>query len=134
MILCRRYEAECAHRLTAGVPETHKCRRPHGHRYVIWIAVEGVVGDDGMLIEYGDMDSCVAQTIRVIDHHDLNTLNERCSTSEAARVAENPTVERLVEWIAARVRLLASSRPGYVKGLAFVRVEEDSRSWVEWRP
>lgn len=53
LIVHRTYEMEAAHRLTAGVPEGHQCRRPHGHRYRLTVSVSGEVGDDGMVIEYG---------------------------------------------------------------------------------
>lgn len=138
IVLSRRYELEVAHHLTAGVPPNHKCRRLHGHRYILTIRVSGPLDADGILVEYADLDAIVKPIIRMIDHHDLNTLNERCSTKQAAAVAENPTVERLAEWFAHRLQLLHSARaPGSdlpsQHALESLTLEEDSRSSVEWR-
>ena len=138
MKLRRRYELECAHRLTKGLSPNHKCRRLHGHRYILTLEVEGPVFDtDGMIIEYSDLDSVVGPIIRLIDHHDLNTLNERCSTVLGGRVSENPTVELLAEWFGHRLQhVIAGARGG--KGirlkLTAVYLEEDSNASVVWEP
>jgi hypothetical protein len=92
-----------------------------------------------MLVEYGVIDATVVPIVKLVDHHDLNTLNERCSTKEAAAVAVNPTVELLAEWFAVRLPLLASTRTrgaDLPTDLAFdsLMLEEDSRASVEWRP
>ena len=139
IVLSRRYEMEVAHQLTAGVPEHHKCRRLHGHRYVLVIRIRGPLDPDGILIEYADLDAIVKPIIRMVDHHSLNTLNERCSTAQAAAVAANPTVERLADWFATRLQLLHSARaPGAdlpsQHALDYLTLEADSRSSVEWRP
>lgn len=134
LTIVRRYEAEVAHRLTAGVPERHKCRRLHGHRYVIEIAVSGDLDSTGMIFEYAELDSTIRPIIAALDHHDANTINERCSTAEAASFAENPTVERMVVWLATRLRLVKSIRQEQRLRLEWISVEEDSRSRVEWRP
>lgn len=132
--LTRRYTAECAHRLTAGVPEGHMCRRLHGHMYVIEISVAGEVAPDGMLAEYGLIDRIVKPVVGLINHHDLNTLDARCSTPAARAVAENPTVELLLHWLVERSRLLGSARPGFVERLSCIRIQEDPDSWVTWPP
>lgn len=130
----RVYYAEAAHRLTAGVPEGHKCRRLHGHRYVVTVAVSGVVQDDGMVVEYADLDRVVRPIIKCVDHHDLNTLSERCSTAEAARVSQNPTVELLAQWLGVRLALLASARQGAGCRFDGVDVQEDADSTASFRP
>lgn len=101
--------------------------------------VSGDVAADGMLVEYGVIDATVVPVVKLVDHHDLNSLSERCSTQEAAAVAANPTVELLAQWFAARLRLTASMRtPGadLPGGLVLdsLTIEEDSRASVEWRP
>lgn len=133
IVLVRRYEMEVGHQLTAGVPLGHKCRRRHGHRYVMTVEVSGTLDATGMLIEYAELDAVVKPLVVKVDHHDLNTLNERCSTSEAAAVAENPTVERLVSWFAHRLALVSSARQEQSMRFERVAIEEDSRSQAEWR-
>lgn len=132
LTLRRRYELEAAHRLTAGVPEGHKCRRPHGHRYVLTVFVAGELDDAGMLIEYEELDRVLRPILRMVDHNDLNTLPERCSTPYATVVAANPTVERLVQWFAMRLELVNSARPAQALHLVRLVLEEDSSSAVEW--
>lgn len=139
IILSRRYEMESAHQLTDGVPANHKCRRLHGHRYILTVRISGEAAADGMLVEYAFVDAAVMPVVKLCDHHSLNTLNERCSTKEAAAVAKNPTVELLIGWFAARLALLASVRsPGAdlpsALRLESLTLEEDSRSSVEWLP
>lgn len=139
IILSRRYEIEAAHQLTAGVPENHKCRRLHGHRYILTVRIAGEPAADGMLVEYSYVDAAVRPVVKLVDHHDLNSLNERCSTPQAAAVAQNPTVELLAQWFATRLALLASVRsPGAdlpsALRLESLTLEEDSQSSVEWRP
>lgn len=131
----RRYDLEVAHRLTAGVPEHHKCRRLHGHRYEVTLWVSGELDGDGMLIEYESLDRVVNPVLGKLDHNYANDLPEKCSTPEAADVAANPTVERLAAWLAARLAgIVASAVPDRKLFLARMTVQEDARAGAEWRP
>ena len=131
LVIRRRYDVECAHHLTAGVPGDHKCRRLHGHRYEIEIAVSGGIDRDGMIIEYDTLDAAVLPILDLIDHRDLNTLADRCASAEAMEVSANPTVERLASWLVGR---LARAVATGTCGLEWLTVREDARSAVEWRP
>ncbi len=139
IILSRRYEMEVAHHLNYGVPDSHPCRRLHGHRYILVVRIAGEPAEDGMLVEYAFIDAAIRPVVKLVDHHDLNTLVDRCSTKEAAAVSLNPTVELLAQWFARRLELLASvrstggDRPSGLR-LESLTLEEDSRSSVEWRP
>jgi 6-pyruvoyltetrahydropterin/6-carboxytetrahydropterin synthase len=135
ILIHRRYDLEVAHRLTAGVPEHHKCRRLHGHRYEVTLTVSGDLDGDGILAEYEIIDRVVVPVLRLVDHHFLNDLDERCSTDEAAAVSANPTVERLVLWLGTRLAgIVESAVPGRRLRLASVRAQEDARSAAEWMP
>lgn len=129
----RKYEMEVAHRLTAGVPENHRCRRLHGHRYVLTLDVSGEIADDGMVIEYGHIDAIVMPLVKHLDHHDANTLRERCTTRDAEAVSQNPTVELMVAWFVARLGLINSGRAGTLLRLERVELQEDSRSSAFWQ-
>lgn len=132
--LRRRYELECAHHLTRGLATDHKCRRHHGHRYILTLEVSGPICEtDDMLIEYSDLDSIVSPVLSIIDHYDLNTLNERCSTDLAKRVSENPTVELLALWISHRLYSIIGSDNREME-LTKILLEEDSRASVVWEP
>jgi 6-pyruvoyl-tetrahydropterin synthase len=127
MRLERKYEAEAAHRLSAGVPDGHPCRRLHGHRYEIWVTIIGDVNPEtGMLLEYGEIDKRVAEVLSFVDHRFINNLgldpdmparvaegdddihgphlDERIQEPElAAKVRQNSTVENLVAWFKAEL-------------------------------
>lgn len=136
VMLRRRYDVDAAHQLTAGVPEGHKCRRLHGHRYEVTLYVQGEPDENGVLIEYGDLDAVVNPMMARVDHHFLNTLSERCSTAEAFLVSENPTVERLAQWFGNALSGLIRSAKADGQRLRLVRVavQETARSGADWEP
>lgn len=156
-----RYEASAAHQLSAGVPEGHKCRRLHGHRYVITVTLIGDINPEtGMLLEYSEIDARVAKVMQFVDHRFLNFLGEeaRVQLGEisdivtrlpiagaeilepalAAKVRENSTVEHLQAWFEAELKHHFPRINRKVGALSFldpqvysVRIEENSRSGVE---
>ncbi len=103
-----------------------KCRRPHGHNYMLEVGVAGAPrpadgsSSEGMVMDFADLRRTVQdQVITRVDHHDLNAVlpTEYGPT----------TAEHLALWI---WDLLAPSVPG----LALVRVWETSKSYAEvWR-
>lgn len=101
----------------------------------VQLRIEGEVDENGILIEYADLDTVIEPVLRLADHYSLNTLSERCSTREAQLVSENPTVERIAIWLGRRLAgLVKSSRPGTAMQLVRVSVTEDSRSAAEFEP
>ena len=129
MRLVRKYEAEDAHQLSAGVPDGHPCKRLHGHRYVITVTIGGEVDPStGMLMEYDEIDKRVAQVLRFVDHRTTNYLGDNVrlvadpqtgwpalafepiagpkiiETELAAKVRANSTVEHLAAWFLAELK------------------------------
>jgi 6-pyruvoyltetrahydropterin/6-carboxytetrahydropterin synthase len=80
---------EAAHSLP-NVPESHKCRRIHGHSYRVEISVEGEVDPAlGWLYDH----SLISVAMKpIVDHLDHRYLNE-------VPGLENPTIENLCAWI-----------------------------------
>jgi 6-pyruvoyltetrahydropterin/6-carboxytetrahydropterin synthase len=133
LIVRRRYELEVAHHLTSGVPPHHKCRRMHGHRYVLTLSLAGIPDHAGILIEYEELDWIVRPVLRLVDHHTLNDLDRRCSTRSARAVAANPTAERLLMWFCTRLgQAIASVGRSKELRLARLVLEEDAAAAVEW--
>lgn len=134
-----RYRAPAAHRLTAGLPEGHKCRRLHGHNYEITITVIGTMDPaTGMLMEFSEVDSRARHVLDHVDHRDLNALGEGATpiveTDLANKVRENPTAEHLARWICAELRnFFAGVRKvgGMAPQIYSVRVEEEPGMAVE---
>lgn len=141
MRLERKYEAEAAHRLTAGVPEGHQCRRSHGHRYIFTVMLIGDVSPDtGMLMEYADVDKRISRVLDMVDHRDLNAtlVGEPKEGGLAFVMNHNPTVENIARWFIAELRHqfprenLRVGVSSFLSAQVYaVRVEEDSRSVVE---
>lgn len=83
--ICRRYDFEAAHYLPK-VAEGHKCRRMHGHSFVVEVEITGIAQssgyDEGMVCDFDPIDACWKKLWNQIDH---TCLNESWT--------ENPTVE-----------------------------------------
>lgn len=112
--LWREFTFEAAHRLPM-VPQGHKCARLHGHSYRVEVHVEGSVGPDGMVIDFAEIAAAWKPLGARLDHYYLNEIEG----------LENPTSERLAEWI--HERLLPS-----LPGLAGVVVRETCMSGVRY--
>lgn len=133
------YRAPAAHRLTAGVPEGHKCRRLHGHNYEITVTIIGPHDPEtGMLMEFSEIDSRVRHVLDHIDHRDLNALGEGATpileTELAAKVRANPTAENLAKWFCAELQLFfdgARRVGGMIPQVYAVRIEEEPGMAVE---
>jgi len=88
----RRYRFEAAHRL-----EWHrgKCRRLHGHSYVLEVEVSGPLDDHGVVMDFAKVDEVVNAAVLCapdgLDHADLN---ERLT---------NPTAELVVVLVGERL-------------------------------
>lgn len=108
--ISRRYSFEAAHWLPK-VPEEHKCHRIHGHNYEIDITVEGIVLNNGFLIDFWDLDKVVDPLVAAIDHRTLNDIVG----------LENPTAELIGQWFLDKL-------PRYVSS---VRVYETKNCWAD---
>ena len=71
--IAKEFHWEMAHRLPyhrAG------CQNIHGHSYRMFVEIEGIPGDNGMLMDYGDMKALVKPLVDELDHAFL------CSNSD----------------------------------------------------
>jgi len=117
----KRFAFSASHQLP-GLPEGHKCGRPHGHNY----AVEVVIAADhlagpGFVTDFGDLAPLKAYLDATFDHRDLNQVVDVPPTSEnlAAHIAA---------WFAGN---LESRIPGH---LVSVRVSETDSTWAHYTP
>ncbi|RJQ27556.1 6-carboxytetrahydropterin synthase QueD [Candidatus Parcubacteria bacterium] len=80
---------DAAHRLP-NLPETHKCRRLHGHTFRVEIRVAGKEDDAyDWVIDFSDIAKIAAPIIEILDHNYLNDIEG----------LENPTSENIAKWI-----------------------------------
>jgi 6-pyruvoyltetrahydropterin/6-carboxytetrahydropterin synthase len=115
MSLTKTIHFEAAHWLPT-FPEGHKCRRMHGHSFVVDVVVEGEVDEGrGYLMDFGEIKKAVAPIEDRLDHRLLNEIEG----------LENPTAELLARWIYDRVK---PSLPL----LSRVRVRETCTTSVEY--
>ena len=84
-----------------NVPADHKCRRLHGHTYRIRMEFDGEVGEQtGWVFDYAEIKSLWEPIKLRLDHHCLNEIFG----------LENPTCERIAEWIQNALNILGNPR------------------------
>lgn len=96
MEIFRRFTFDGAHTLT-GLPEGHKCKNLHGHRFTVTVYLEGEVDPGtGWVRDYGDIKGICAPIIDTLDHSFLNDIPDLGS----------PTSENLAVWLWKRIKPL----------------------------
>ena len=102
MEIFKEFTLDSAHYLP-HVPESHKCRRVHGHTFRVAVHVSGPLHPElGWVADFADLQAAFAPLHDALDHRLLNDVDG----------LENPTSERLAEWIWQR---LAPSLPGLTR-------------------
>jgi 6-pyruvoyltetrahydropterin/6-carboxytetrahydropterin synthase len=110
------FSFEAAHRLP-NVPPEHKCARLHGHSFTVRVTVSGSVNPAmGWVIDFADVMAAFAPIHDMLDHRYLNEVEG----------LENPTSERLAEWIWRRLK-------GGLPGLSVVEVRETCTTGCVYR-
>jgi len=102
-------EISSAHRLK--LPYKSKCKRTHGHNYLIEVWITGSINEHGMVMDYNH----IKEIIDELDHRMLN------------RFIQQPTAENIVLYLIERLKEIAEENVKKIK----VRVWEDSRSYAE---
>lgn len=120
---------EAAHHLPS-LPEGHKCRRVHGHSYVVRIVVESVALEPpGFVVDYNVL-APIGQFIeKHLDHHDLNEVMEPVE----------PTAEKIARWLYLLIKTNTLSAPleqRVQECVTAVGVSETRKTWAwyEVRP
>jgi len=89
MELRKSFQFEAAHLLPL-LPETHKCRRLHGHSFMVEIVVSGECDPKlGWVMDYADITKAFKPLWDKLDHYYLNEVPG----------LENPTSEIIAVWI-----------------------------------
>lgn len=115
MKISQAFKFEAAHFLP-GVPETHRCRRLHGHSYRVEVQLEGPVDPHtGFVVDFFDVEKAFVSITDALDHRCLNEVEG----------LSNPTAENIAVWIWGRLK---PSLPQ----VSVVRVYETSDCWAEY--
>ena len=89
MELRKTFQFEAAH-LLPRLPKSHKCRRLHGHSFVVEIVVAGECDAKlGWLMDYADITAALKPVWEKLDHRYLNEIPG----------LKNPTSEEIAVWI-----------------------------------
>jgi 6-pyruvoyltetrahydropterin/6-carboxytetrahydropterin synthase len=89
MELKKVFQFEAAH-LLPHLPETHKCRRLHGHSFKVEVKVSGPCDPRlGWVMDYADITAAFRPILQRLDHYYLNEVPG----------LENPTSENIALWI-----------------------------------
>ena len=90
---------DAAHRLP---DHPGKCRRLHGHTYTIRAEIRGPLDEStGMVVDFGHVSAALQAVTAQIDHTYLNEV--QVSFKPELFPSDNPTAERLAQWIHALV-------------------------------
>ena len=117
----KRFRFEAAHRLP-GLPEGHKCGRPHGHGYTVEVVLTaGELTSPGFVTDFGDLAPFRAYLDRELDHRDLNEV-----------VRFPPTSENLAAHLAAW--FITNVEPTIPGRLVRIWVSETVDTWAEYTP
>jgi 6-pyruvoyltetrahydropterin/6-carboxytetrahydropterin synthase len=109
-----------------GMPEGHKCGRPHGHSYIVRITLGfDHLNEVGFVQDYGDLDPIKKWIDSTLDHRFLNT-DVPAFDSQFGN-ALNPTAENIAAYI------YEIFKPNFPM-LRSVAVSETAKAWATYRP
>ena len=92
--LRKTFQFEAAH-LLPRLPESHKCRRLHGHSFQVEVVVAGPCDSElGWVMDYAEIREAFHPIWKQLDHHYLNEIEG----------LENPTSENVASWIWERLK------------------------------
>jgi 6-pyruvoyltetrahydropterin/6-carboxytetrahydropterin synthase len=117
----KRFRFEAAHHLP-GLPEGHKCGRPHGHSYTVEVVLTASeLTPPGFVTDFADLAPFRAYLDRELDHRDLNEV------VDFPPVSEN-LAAHLAAWFMTNVEPTIPGR------LVRIRVSETADTWAEYTP
>lgn len=116
MEIFKQFTFDSAHYLP-NVSETHKCRRMHGHTYILTVFISGNVGDaSGWVMDFNDIKAVMEPVLDEVDHRVLNDISG----------LENPTCEVFTVWLWNRIKK-------EIPGLSKIELKETPTSGAVYR-
>lgn len=128
-VVSKTFEFAAAHHLP-GLPEGHKCRRPHGHNYGVTLVLSAEELDaQGMVLDYAALDVFRDWLRDEVDHRDLNEL-----TYFAAFGGRQTTAEVIAYWLYTEATRLLGIGPFTRVALDACTVSETLTTSAEYIP
>jgi 6-pyruvoyltetrahydropterin/6-carboxytetrahydropterin synthase len=135
MKICKRYTFEAAHSLPL---HKGKCANLHGHSYTLEVEVEGRIkmmrgeSDDGMVMDFDDLDQRVEPIVKALDHN--GSLNDNPYLAIPRTTAEM-ICENIARLLQPSIDIAGMDYPGqYERRLSRVRLYETAKAYAEWTP
>ncbi|MGH3975422.1 MAG: 6-pyruvoyl trahydropterin synthase family protein [Pseudonocardiaceae bacterium] len=132
-VIEKSFKFEAAHHLN-GLPECHKCARPHGHSYTVTFELSAPELDaTGFVTDFAHLDPVGAYIDTTLDHSYLNELSATVTGDKAARpLLSQPSSEHLAHHLyETAVRILS---PELASMITAVRVSETASSRATYFP
>ena len=112
--IAKQFHFSASH-IIAGLPDTHKCSRLHGHNYIVELVLESeTLNEFGFIVDYHDLKPCKEIIVNELDHRHLNDVLPGPTSAEA--IAKYLYLKARAMW------------PQVYK----VRVSETGRTWAEY--
>lgn len=93
----KRFTFEAAHSLT-HLPDGHKCKRLHGHSYVVVVICRGPLDGRGFVVDYAEISAAVRPvTDGMLDHRNIDEV------LMAGRAGPS-TAENLAAWLYPQIK------------------------------
>jgi len=131
----KRIEVDAAHRLP---DHQGKCKNYHGHRYAFDVTMEGEVGSDGMVVDFGDIGRTVGLWLDANFDHAMLLRRDDPLVEQMIGMGmkvylfdQQPTAEVMAQHVLEQWRATLFHKEGFVVRLARVRVWETPTSFAE---
>lgn len=131
--VAKEFHWEMGHRLPF---HTGGCQNIHGHSYRLWVEVEGVADQHGMVVDYFDLKQMIEPIIARIDHsflcdHQDNLMVDFFGQTPLKHVVVpfNTTAENVAGWLMESIAAQLQHLPN-ITGLT-VRLHETERTYAE---
>lgn len=115
--ITKEFTFEAAHHLV-GLPDTHKCSKPHGHSYVVKVELQvPILNEVGFVVDYGDLKPLKDYIDQTLDHRDLNEVFAfQTSAENIARHLFEWCHDRWPQTVAVHVSETAKTWASYYRG------------------